>query len=453
MQRKDVLELKRRFKKEECSISRMAGCYVNAQKEKVITLNEMFPNLPEEEYFKYLEIAKKALSGSIGNNLLELSFPKEDLEDNPDNRLSRQQFFRGVLASELKQEELLDRFYDLIIDHYDYTGNYLILIFYDNYDVMVKTEDGRKIDESEEVYTYMLCALCPVTLSKPGLGYLEEQHKIGVRLRDWIVAPPENGFLFPAFTQRSTDIDAILYYTKNAKEPHPSFMENGLGCESKRTGTQQKKAFENVIKKAAAGTDIESDELFLSIQETICDMVDRSELENPKDPQPVPLTAETFREVIADCEVSEYIAPKIEAAFAEEFSDGIPTADAILDTKLLAKNEQKKKEKELVKEVASLKQALFQSQADAKTAAPVASDDAFDQAEPADSSDGDKAADAQAHTFGTEIIPDNWSDIFLRVKPERASLITSQMVNGQKCLIIPIEEGDDIDINGVKLDD
>lgn len=454
MQRKDVLELKKRFKKEECSISRMAGCYVNAQKEKVITLNEMFPNLPEEEYFKYLDIAKKTLSGSLGNNLLMLSFPKEDLEENPDNQLSKQQFFRGVLASELKQEELLDRFYDLIIDHYDYTGNYLILVFYDNYDVMVKTEDGRKVDESEEVYTYMLCALCPVTLSKPGLGYLEDQNKIGVRLRDWIVAPPENGFLFPAFTERSTDIDSVLYYTKNAKEPHPAFMENGLGCESKRTGLQQKKAFENVIKKAVAGTDIESDELFLNIQETICDMVDREELENPKDPKPIALTAETFREVIADCEISEYIAPKIEAAFTEEFSDGLPTADAVLDTKLLAKNEQKKKEKELVREVASLKAALFQSQteADGEKAAgeeTLASDD-FDSASdnPVLSADN-PLPDANA----SSALQEHLCDIFLRLKPERAGQITARMINGQKCLVIPIEEGDDIDINGITFDE
>lgn len=451
MQRKDVLELKRRFKKEECSISRMAGCYVNAQKEKVITLNEMFPNLPEEEYFKYLDIAKKTLSGSLGNNLLELSFPKEDLEENPDNRLGKQQFFRGILASELRQEELLTRFYDLIIEHYDYAGNYLILVFYDNYDVMVKTEDGRKIDESEEVYTYMLCALCPVTLSKPGLGYLEEQNKIGVRLRDWIVAPPENGFLFPAFTDRSTDIDSILYYTKNAKEPHPCFMENGLGCESKRTGMQQKKAFENVIKKAVAGTDIESDELFLTIQETICDMVDREELENPKDPKPIALTAETFREIIADCDISEYIAPKIEAAFTEEFADGMPTADALLDTKLLAKNEQKKKEKELVREVASLKAALFQSQAETAGETNSTEDALAVAANDLDSVSN--AADTPADDNASAILPEHLCDIFLRVKPERAGQITSQMINGQKCLVIPIEDGDDIDINGIKLDD
>ena len=123
----------------------------------------------------------------------------------------------GLKASALKDEGLLERFYDLVIDSYDYTGNYLILLFHDAYDVITKTEDNLKLDESEEVYEYILCSLCPVTLSKPGLGYLEEENKIGVRLRDWIVAPPENGFLFSAFTDRSSDIHSLLYFTKEYK--------------------------------------------------------------------------------------------------------------------------------------------------------------------------------------------------------------------------------------------
>lgn len=434
MQRKDLLELKRRFKKESCTISRMAGCYVNSQKEKVVTLNELFPNLPEDEFYKYLEIAKKTLSGTLGNNLLELSFLAPGRDETPQPGASKRQFFGGMLSSKLQQEELLERFYDLIIEHYDYTGNYLILLYYDDYDVMVKTEDGRRLDESEEVYTYVLCSLCPVTLSKPGLGYLEEENKIGVRLRDWIVGAPENGFLYPAFTDRSSDVDALVFYTKNAKESHPSFMENGLGCTPMRTGMQQKKAFENVVKKAVAGTQLESEEVFLTLQESLCDMVDRQELENPKDPQPVPLTAQTFAQMVAECEIDEYIAPKISAAFAEEFSDAVPTADAILDAKLLAKNEQKKKEKELVSEVATLKEALSKVQTNQYEADNTPSDNVEDM----DAPDTQDAKDL--------------CDVFLRVSPDRASRITSQIINGQRCLLIPVEEGDDIDINGMKLD-
>lgn len=428
MQRKDLLELKKRFKKDECTFTRMSGCYVNSQKEKVVTLNEVFLNLPDEEYYKYLDIAKKTLSGTLGNNLLELPFPMEE-----EHSGGKQQFFMGLKASALKEEGLLDRFYDLIIDTYDYVGNYLILLYHDAYDVMVKTEDNRKLDESEEVYEYLLCAICPVTLSKPGLGYLEEENKIGVRLRDWIVSPPENGFLFPAFTQRSSDIHALLYYTKNAKEPHKSFMEEGLGCDSKRTALQQKKSFQDIVKKAVSeipDDEIIADDVFITLQESISDMLDR-ETES-SDAEPITLTADTFKSIIEECEFSETLAPKLEKAFAEEFSEELPTADAVLDAKALAKNEQKKREKELISEVATLKKSLAKVQ---------------------DNDGNTHYVDPDTgEIIGDEDERPKLCDVFVRMKPDRASLVTTQMIDGQKCLVIPVEADDDIDINGIKME-
>ena len=430
MQRKDLMELKKRFKKDQCTFTRMTGCYVNSQKEKVVTLNEVFLNLPDEEYYKYLEIAKKTLSGTLGNNLLELDFPREE-----EDAGGKQQFFMGLKKTGLKEEGLLDRFYDLIIETYDYVGNYLILLYHDAYDVPVKTEDNMKLDESEEVYEYLLCAICPVTLSKPGLGYLEEENKIGVRLRDWIVSPPENGFLFPAFTQRSSDIHALLYYTKNAKEPHKSFMEDGLGCGSKRTAMQQKKSFQDIVKKAVSEVpddEVLADDVFMSLQESISDLLDR---EQPEDPnaEPITLTADTFKTILEECEFSETLAPKLEKAFEEEFSEELPTADAVLDAKALAKNEQKKKEKELISEVASLKETLAQVQ---------------DESGKTNYVDPDTGEVIAAEDDETQKL----CDVFVRMKPERASLVKAQIIDGQKCLVIPVEEGDDIDINGIKMD-
>ena len=334
-----------------------------------------------------------------------------------------------------EEDGLLDYFYDIIIENYDYVGNYLILLFHDAYDVMVKTEDNRKLDESEEVYEYLLCAICPVTLSKPGLGYLEEENKIGVRLRDWIVSPPKNGFLFPAFTQRSSDIHALVYYTKNAKEPHKSFMEEGLGCGSKRTATQQKKSFQEIVKKAVSeipDDEILADDVFMSLQESISDLIDREQPENP-DAEPIKLTADAFKSILEECEFSEELSPKLEKAFEEEFSEELPTVDAVLDVKALAKNEQKKKEKELICEVATLKETLAKVQDnDGKT----------NYVDP-DTGEIIAAEDEETPKL---------CDVFVRMKPERASLVKAQVIDGQKCLVIPVEDGDDIDINGIKLD-
>ena len=118
---------------------------------------------------------------------------------------------------------------------------FLILIFHDAYDVITKTKDNAKLDESEEVYEYILCAICPVELSKAGLRYFEEENTIKSRTRDWVVEAPSNGFVFPAFINRSSDVNSIMYYTKNAKDTHPELMENALGCPTKQLIQNKKK--------------------------------------------------------------------------------------------------------------------------------------------------------------------------------------------------------------------
>ena len=173
MNKKDILELKRRFKKDACTFTRLCGCYVDADHNKVTSFGETFLNLEDEEFYKYLEIAKKIMSGTIGNNLLELEFPTAE-----EAAGGRQQFLLGLRESALKNDDLMDAFYDLVIDSYDYVGNYLILVFHDAYDVMTKTSDNNKLDESEEVYEYLLCAICPVNLTKPGLGYREDENRV-----------------------------------------------------------------------------------------------------------------------------------------------------------------------------------------------------------------------------------------------------------------------------------
>ena len=254
MNKKDILELKRRFKKDACTFTRLCGCYVDADHNKVTSFGETFLNLEDEEFYKYLEIAKKVMSGTIGNNLLELEFPTAE-----EAAGGRQQFLMGLRESALKNDDLMDAFYDLVIDSYDYVGNYLILVFHDAYDVMTKTSDNNKLDESEEVYEYLLCAICPVNLTKPGLGYREDENRIGPRIRDWVVGAPDTGFVFPAFTDRSTDIHSVMFYTRDTKTPHSEFMESGLGCGSKFTATEQKLTFQSIVKEVIGEDDDESD--------------------------------------------------------------------------------------------------------------------------------------------------------------------------------------------------
>ena len=406
MDKKGVAELKRRFTKENCTFTRLCGCYVDAGKNKVVDLSETFLNLEDEEFYKYLEIAKKTLSGTIGNNLLELNFPLEE-----EAAGGRQQFLLGLRESKLKNPELLDRFYDMVIESYDYAGNYLILLFHDAYDVMTKTTDNNALDESEEVFEYLLCAICPVQLSKPGLGYREDENRIGPRIRDWVVSVPDSGFLFPAFTDRSTDIHSLMFYTKDTKAPHAEFMELGLGCGARRTATEQKMTFHSIVKQAY-GDDVEkSGEVLMEIKQNLNDLVEeKAELEE----DPVVLTPELLANVMEESGVAPEKAEKIGKTCAEEFAEEAPLAENVVDSKALAANEQIQKEKELVAQVEVLQQQLKEKQIE-------------------------EEADEVVKTY----------DVVLRVKPEKVSQIKSEVINGQKCLVIPMAEDEHANVNGV----
>jgi len=448
MTKKDILELKRRFKKNECTFTKLCGCYVDGQKNIVVHIQETFLNLKDEEFYKYLEIAKKALSGTVGNNLLELEFPAA--EENPGGR---QQFLMGLKTSKLKNTDLLDRFYQMVIDSYDYVGNYLILIFHDAYDVITRTNDNAKLDESEEVYEYLLCAICPVELTKPGLGYREDEHRIGARIRDWVVSAPENGFLFPAFSDRSSDIHSIVYYTKNAKDTHPEFMELGLGCNTKKTASEQKETFQTIVKKALGGDEEKSTKVFLEIQENLNDMVEEHKERSDKDASPIVLTSKAIAEVIAESGISEEITAKIEEQFAEEFGDTPPVAEHLIDSKLLAANEQEKEKKELVKQVATLKKKLVE-QTGATDLDTDSSNDGLDASD-LNSLDAVDTTNVEEPGHDDTVDDTNLSsalsayDVVLKVKPQKVTQITSQVINGKKCLVIPMEEDEHANVNGV----
>lgn len=417
MNKKEILEIKRRFKKEEASFSRLVGCYVDCNKNKICKFGGKFLNLEEEEFHKYLEIANKALSGTLGNNLLELSFPLQEEEVG-----GRQQILMALRESKLEDENLLDTYYDLIIDTYDEVGNYLILLYFDSYDVMTRTSDNDNLDESEEVYNYLICAICPVALSKPGLGYLESEGRIGSRIRDWVVGAPDTAFLFPAFTDRSTDIHATLFYTKNTKEPHSEFMANGLGCGVERTATEQKMAFHSIVRNVLGAEDEHTEDILMDIQQNLADMIEEYEETHDDDADAFVLDKSTLGKLLEESNVPEEKANRIEKSVDEAFGDKAPVAENVIDAKALVQNEIRLEKKEMENQIVSLNTQLEERTVQLK----------------------EREEEIEEYKAETR----NY-DVVLHVKPEKANKIHSTVIDGKKCIVIPMEENEQAAINGV----
>ena len=241
MEKTEINELRKLFTLEKCGISKIVGCYVNGDKNKLANVDELFGVLPEEEQHKYFEIFRKSLSGQLGKNLLNMEFNESAHDEQRD-------FLIRLRDSELKDEKLLDEFYDKVIDSYNYVGNFFIILVYQSYDVPSITNDNMENeDASEEVYRFILCSICPVELSKPGLEYYETENTFHNSERSYMVGLPDMGFLFPAFTERSEDRDKLLLYTKDSKEFDLGFMNYVLNCRVPLPAIRQKDIFNDII--------------------------------------------------------------------------------------------------------------------------------------------------------------------------------------------------------------
>ena len=319
MNKKEVTEIKKQFTPHNCAITRICGCYVDGEKEKKTELKEAFLSLPEEEMFKYFDIFRKSLSGTIGKNLLNMEFPLETESEG-----GTQEFLLKLRNSRLTDDVLLTEFYNRVIDSYDFPENYLILLIHAVYDIPGKASDGTEMfDASDEVFDYILCCFCPVKLSKPALSYHADENSFHERIRDWIVEMPDAGFLFPAFNDRSTDIHSLLYYSKNAENLSNGLTDVLLGCVPPLTAGSQKETFKALIEETL-GDDCEY-EVVKNIHENLNELIEQ----NAENPEPLALDKAEVKYLLAKSGVEE---AKLET-FDEQFD-----AAAGENTSLLAAN-------------------------------------------------------------------------------------------------------------------
>lgn len=283
MNKKEVIEIKKIFTPANCSITRICGCYVDAEKNKKTELKGAFLSLPEEEAFKYFTIFRRALSGTVGKNLINMGFPLHAEAEG-----GTHQFLMKLRDSQLKDNVILEEFYDKVIANYDYSENYYIILIHCMYDIPAKTTDGMELfDASDYVYEFIQCAICPVKLAKAGLSYNPKENIIANRVRDWLVEAPDQGFLFPAFNDRNTDIHSLLYYVKNQEQMQEILINEVLGCAAPMSAKSQKETFQVIVEETLGeNCDFKT---VKTIHESLAELV-----EETKD-EPVPLTLDKYQ--------------------------------------------------------------------------------------------------------------------------------------------------------------
>ena len=406
MIKKEINEIKSLFDTiQDCNILRLAGCYVNGEKQKVKSFSEPFYNLPEEEMYKYLEIFRKTLSGTPGKNLLDMGFV--------DQEGASPEMGKGLLTklkkSELKDDTILESFYDKVIANYNYVGNYLILLIFQSYDVPGMTTDGIEMDDaSDEVYSYVLCSICPMKLTKPGLGFDDDLGEIHTLRQIFAVELPDTGFLFPAFNDRSSDDSAVLYSCKRTDLLQDRFLENVLGVSTTLPAKQQKEGFTEFVADVLG--EETSFETVLSIQENLCETIKNKKSE--AEGETVFLDKHAVRNVFESSGVSQEKLEKFDRKFDEQF-----------DVKRLQQNQ-------------------------------------------IDNEIGDDSVEVEGTTTNTyvpqikveeKLFADNvvpvrnfevkTKDMVLRINSKHTDIIDTKVIDGKKCLVIELT--DDLTVNGI----
>ncbi len=325
MNKKEVSELKKLFTPANCSISRICGCYVDAEKNKRTELKEAFLSLQEEEAFKYFTIFKSTLSGTLGKNLLNMEFPTSTEAEG-----GTQEFLLKLRDSELKDDTLLESFYDKVIETYDYGENYYIVLIHCVYDIPSKATDGTEMyDSSDYVYDFILCSICPVKLSKAGLCYNTETNVIENRSRDWLVEAPNAGFLFPAFNDRNTDIHSLLFYTKNPEDIPEFMIDEMLGCVMPMTAKNQKETFQAIVEETLGeNCDFEA---VMNLHESLTEMI----VETEDEPAPLTLDKYQMKRLLENNGASEEKLEEFDNFYSEEAETAAPAfvASNVVNTK------------------------------------------------------------------------------------------------------------------------
>ena len=320
MNKKEILEIRKQFTPANCAITRICGCYVDHEKTKKMESKEAFLSLPEEEAFKYFDIFKKTLSGTVGKNMLNLEFPL-DVEMPGGTH----EFLLKLRDSKLEDDMLLEEFYDKVIATYDYAENYYIVLIHAMYDIPGKSSDGLEMfDASDEVYEYLLMSICPVSLSKAGLSYNAEDNRIQDRIRDWIVDMPVKGFLFPAFNDRSTGLHSVLYYTKKSEDLQPEMIDQLLGAQMPMSADTQTATFQMIIEDTL-GEDGDY-ETVRNIHETLNDLIE----EHKEEPEPLSLDKTEMKKIF---EQSGVDAEKMEN-FDRNFEENAGEKASLLATNI-----------------------------------------------------------------------------------------------------------------------
>ena len=325
MTSKEIGELRRRLRPDRTNITAVCGCYVSSSGEVLSTFRQSMALMSQEDKENYLSIFKRTLSGTQDKNLIDLSFKTSQVADSDEHRL-----LMRLRDSALQDEQALGTLYKTIIGALPAEDHYLILLAHERYDVPFKAKDGARLEDSSEVYSYVLCAICPVKPGKAALRYVPEEKEFHNQGGAYTAGSPELGFLFPAFDGRRTNLYNCLYYSHNLSDNHPELVQALFKLEPPEPAEVQKQSFGELLSQSL------ETECNLPLVQKVHEQL-RQNIEAHKElkaEEPLVVSRQEVTDVLSGCGVTEEKLAKFNVEFDQHFGGDAALSPAnLIDAK------------------------------------------------------------------------------------------------------------------------
>ena len=315
MNDREISEIRRRLRPEKNNVGRIRGCYVNDNHTIISEFDQMLGLISSNEAEEILSLLRKSLSGSIGRNLLDISFSNQQVLDSDEHKL-----LSALRSSSLSDNDAVKMFYEKAIKSIDIEGSYFILLANDKYDIFSFDAD-KKDDDSSEVFSYIICAVCPIKAAKPSLGYNLAESKFKNIIRDSIVSSPEIGFMFPAFDCRKSNIYGALLFTRDISLSHEAFVDTIFKADIPIPATEQTTSLAEILNNTVA--DDCSLELIQAMQTQLIELT--ADHKTNKEEEPLTLSVKDMGTLLRFGGVKEDTI----GAFTKKFEDGFGSAASI----------------------------------------------------------------------------------------------------------------------------
>ena len=271
-----------------------------------------------------MDMLKKVLSGSMGRGLIEYGFPNESYEDG-----GTQNILYTLRKSKLNDEIAVDAFLNQIIENIKYESAFAIITGYCSYSIISKDKNDEALENADGEYNFIVTAICPVNTGNDGLVIDEVSNSIFKKLNVEMVISrtPTDGFLYPVFSDRSPDINHVMYFTKTPNKPNISIVNDVLGCEFIMSAQNEKEKFQQVI-ASVVGDDLDYT-VITKVNEKIQEVIEQSKHETEL---PV-IDDRKLRTILSDAGVCDEKLEGLSAVYTDTVGKAGLTASNLVETK------------------------------------------------------------------------------------------------------------------------